>query len=734
MKGIHILLGALLFYHTVASVVGDEAASSISLHTVEATVGQLLEQDHYTQRKLDSNLAKEVLQSYLKSLDYNKLFFTEEDIDQIRNKYSSGLSDDIMLGNLTPARDIYEIFKQRVHQRVANINRFLTQNYDFSSNRTITADRAKEPWPANASEADKIWRDWIENELLEEKLSRSPTEPGLEVVSRYYRELQDRIDCQDDEHVLRIFLEAVAQTYDPHSEYLGPTELNEFKIDTRLTISGIGVQTHMKNGYATIDRIFAGGAAERSGKVHVGDVIVGVAQGGGPFVSTAHTDSDRIAKMVLGKDGSVVRLQLIPGNRKDQSKRRVVTLVRRDVRLTEEEAQAQLIERPMEHGSVQKLGWITVPCFYGGFDDRIKAPSVTEDVATLLKRLGQEGIQGVVIDLRNNGGGSVDEAVRMSGLFIKPGPIAQLRDPNGAIHLLIGQRVGALYNGPMVVLNNKLTASASEIFSAAMQDYGRAVIVGDSVSFGKGTVQAVIDLNGFLHRLDDGVDSAGALKITIEKVYRVSGESTQLKGVISDVRIPSLTDIEEFGESEQEYPLVYDQVPPIANEAARNHKPLFLDELRNWSLKRINEDPIFHDLSAEIQQIKRKLWDNCVSLNEGARRHEMAERACIRDKAESDRSTARAHDQTRYYRLTLADVDKAKLKLRRNTNPEAVQKHAVADETTQCSNSVLPNIRWDNDLEIATANEAIARETLHILSDLVNLERTPLMATRTQSP
>ena len=197
----------------MASVVAEEGTSAVDLHAVEATVGQILEHDHYTQRKLDSDMAKQILETYLESLDYDKLFFTQEDIHQIRNEYSSGLGDDILFGNLSSAKKIFEIFKQRVDQRVAKINELLTQRYNFSSNRTVTANRAKEPWPANTSEADRIWRDWIEKELLEEKLSNSPTEPGPEVVGRHYRELQDQIDHEDDEEVLRIFLEAVAQTY-----------------------------------------------------------------------------------------------------------------------------------------------------------------------------------------------------------------------------------------------------------------------------------------------------------------------------------------------------------------------------------------------------------------------------------------------------------------------------------------------------------------------------------------
>jgi carboxyl-terminal processing protease len=732
MKDIYIVLAVLLSYPSVPCVAADGGTGTVDLHEVEAGVGQILERDHYTQRKLDSDMAEEILETYLERLDYNKLFFTQEDIDLIRSEYRSGLSDDILLGNLTSAKAIYAMFKQRVDQRVPKINGLLSRQYNFSSNRTVTVNRKKEPWPANPSDADRIWRDWIEKRLLDEKLSKSPKEPGPEVLGREYRELQNQIDHQDDEEVLRIFLEAVAQTYDPHSEYLGPSDLNEFKIDTQITISGIGVQIRVERGYATIVRIFPGGPAAHSGRLHIGDLIVGVAEGDGPFVNTVQTGRDKLTEMVLGKDGSVVHLQLISGHGEDPSKRRIVTLVRRKIRLTEEEAHAQLLERPTASGIIQKLGWITVPSFYGASDNSIKTTSITRDVTMLLKRLEREGIQGVVLDLRNNGGGSVDEAVQMIGLFIDQGPIAQLKDSDGAIHMVTGRPGKALYNGPMVVLDNKWTASASEIFSAAMQDYGRAVIVGDSSSFGKGTVQALIELGTFMHRLEDTANPAGALKITVEKVYRVNGESTQLKGVISDIAIPSLSDSEKFGESEQEHSLGYDEVTRIANNAAGGHKPLFLDELRSRSTKRINEEPVFHDLSAENQLITQKLRSNCVSLNEEARRNEIAEEVYLGDKGDADRLSANAHDRTRYYRLMLADVDKSELILiNKKTELATTRKGEILDETEQTLTSLLPS---ESDFATATENDAITRETLNILSDVVGLNRIALMATHTESP
>jgi carboxyl-terminal processing protease len=730
MKVLHIILALVLSYTGVNFVVADERRDSLDLHAVEATVGQLLEQDHYTQHKLDPDIAKEILETYLESLDCNRLFFTQEDIDQIKNEYGPGLDDDILLGNLTSAKNIYALFRQKVDQRVSKIEHFLTQRYNFSSNRTVTANRALEPWPANESAADSIWRDWIKRELLQVKLSNLPTEPGPEVVGVRYRELQNAVDHQDDERLLRIFLEAVAQTYDPHSEYLGPYELNEFNIDTRLTICGIGVRVRMENGYATIEQIFRGGAAERSGKLQVGDIIIGVAQDDGTFVSIVHKDLDKFTEMVLGRTGSVIRLQVISSQKEDSGKPRTVRLVRREVRLTEEEAQAQLIERPVAGGIIQKLGWVTVPSFYGESDKSSNAPSVANDVTTLIKRLAREGIQGLVVDLRNNGGGSVEEAVRMCGLFIKPGPVAQLKDPTGAIFLLKGQPGKASYNGPMVVLDNKLTASASEIFSAAMQDYGRAVIVGDSSTYGKGTVQALIGLDDLLHGHDDPVHSGGALKITMQKIYRVTGKSTQLKGVISDVTIPSLTDRSEIGESERGHALADDdEVPPTVIDAAEDDKPLFLDELRSRSIKRINENPLFRDLSAEIHLIKQESATNRLSLNEEVRRNELAEEASLREKADYDRIIADTHDRARYYRLTLAGVDQLESKpADRKAETGLLWKRTVPDLTAQTSGSLLPG---ESDFGTATENDALTRETLNILSDLVSLQKTPLMATTT---
>jgi carboxyl-terminal processing protease len=728
MKGSRIVLAAV--FCSLAAIASDarDRPGNGDSQLVMATVGQLLEQSHYTRHKLDAGMGRQILEVYLGSLDLNKLFFTQEDIDQIENEYSSSLDDDILLGNLAPAKNIFALFRQRVDEHVARIGELLKVRYGFNGDRTMISNRTKERWPANAAEDDGLWRDLIEGQLLAAKLDTADTEPGPEAIGRHYRELQNQIDGQDDADVLRIFLEAVAQTYDPHSEYLGPSDLNQFKIDTRLTISGIGAEISMKDGYATIDRIFSRGPADRSRELRVGDKIVSIAEGNGPFVNIVHANLDKITEMVLGKSGSIVRLQFISASTKDLSKRHVISLVREEIRLTEEEAQAELIETHLA-GGVQKLGWVTVPAFYGDPDKPGRGTSVTRDVARLLGRLEREGIQGLVIDLRNNGGGSVDEAVQMTGLFISQGPIFQLKDPNSQIHVVKERQGKALYEGPMVVLDNKLTASASEIFAAAMQDYRRAAIVGDSSTFGKGTVQAVIELNRFIDRIGDLPEVAGALKITIEKIYRVTGESTQVKGVLSDLVIPSLTDTAVLGENEQEHRLAYDAIAPAAFDIPGNAKPLFLDELRSGSMARIRQSPLFQDLTTEIALANESTEKNRVSLNEKARKNELAEMTQLRDKSDSDRKAARALDRKKYYQLALADVEKTELKpIKYPSEPDASAQAADADDTQSILEppAGVPN---KSNFDPMTESQAITQETLNILSDLVCLTRARQMAT-----
>jgi carboxyl-terminal processing protease len=722
MKTIRFAVAAVLLLFNSACIFGEDKPNSADPRQVAVTVGRLLEQGHYSRQKLDAEMSKRILGTYLENLDYNKLFFTQEDVNQFTQKYGTTLGDSILLGDLQPAREIYSVFKVRVEDRNAKIRQLLKKDYTFKSSKTVALDRRKEPWPANIAEADALWKDRVEGELLQEKLNKFAVEPGPKVVARRYDQLLKSVEERDDEDLVQLFLNSVAQSYDPHSEYLGRSDLESFEINMRLSLTGIGAELRSEDGYAKVQRLLPGGPAQMSGKMSVGDRIAAVAQGKDAFVDTVDMKLDKVVEMIRGKKGTVVRLQLIPANANDPSKRRVVELVRDNVKLTEQEAKAEIIEKDLPDGSIQRLGWITLPSFYQDMEKSRTGKSTSRDVAALLKRLQQEQIQGLVIDLRKDGGGSLDEAIKMSGLFINQGPVVQVKDANGDIDVLKDREGNAFYTGPMIVLVNKLSASASEIFAAAMQDYGRAVIVGDSSTFGKGTVQTMLELGRFMPMLGNASNDAGALKLTVQKFYRVAGGSTQLRGVVSDVKLPSLTDSSEFGETALQHPLAYDEVEPAPIDVAANRRPLFVDELRRRSATRVSQDPQFQDISQDLRQLDERLKSNRLSLNETVRRDEMANEAKQREKEEADRKKAEAADHDRTYELSLADVDKPQLKLAEQ-KPDAA-KSTKAKPVHSSDNPVEAALDDDDSANLAD-NDPGKRETLNILSDLIDLTKSP---------
>ena len=723
MKKISIVTLAVLFGLTANLVLAEEKPNAADPHQVAITVGRLLEQGHYSRQKLDSEMSKKILASYLENLDYNKLFFTQEDIDQITQKYGTTLGDSILLGDLQPAKEIYSVFRVRVEDRIAKIRQLLKKDFSFKTSRMVALDRRKEPWPANEAEADLLWRDRIEGELLQEKLNKFAIDPGAKVVGRRYDQLLKSVEERDDEDLLQLFLNSVAQSYDPHSEYLGRSDLESFEINMRLSLTGIGAELRSEDGYAKVQRLLPGGPAQMSGKMSVGDRIAAVAQNKDPFVDTVDMKLDKVVEMIRGKKGTVVRLQIIPANSTDPSKRRVVELVRDNVKLTEQEAKAEIIEKDQPDGTIQKLGWITLPSFYQDMEKSRTGKSTSRDVAALLKRLEQEQVQGVVIDLRRDGGGSLDEAIKMSGLFINQGPVVQVKDANGDIDVLKDREGNALYTGPLIVLVNKLSASASEIFAAAMQDYGRALIVGDSSTFGKGTVQTMLELGRFMPMLGSSSNDAGALKLTVQKFYRVAGGSTQLRGVISDVKLPSLTDNSEFGEAALQHPLAYDEVEPAPIDVAANRKALFVDELRQRSANRVSQDLQFQDINDDIRKLNERLKNNRLSLNEALRRDEMASEVKQREKEEADRKKAEAEDRAKTFELGLADVDKPQLKLLEKKTDTASSKSVKAKSGRPRDNPAEAALDEDDSPDLSDS-DPVKRETLNILGDLIDLGRS----------
>ncbi len=718
MKSIRSLTLTLLLGALLSSTA--PAASEVDAGQLLTNVGRLLEQGHYTRHELDDDISRRLLKNYLDALDYTHLLFTQEDVALFEKKYATTLDDDISLGNPDAAYAIYDLYAKRLEARVAWIKELLKKGeFTFESDGTTLLNRQKAEYPKDMADADRLWRDRIEGELLQEKLNEHAIDPGPKVVQRRYDNSLRNLHEQTREDVIKIFLSSLATTYDPHSEYLSRSDLENFSINMRLSLVGIGAVLQSEDGYAKIMDLVPGGPAESDGRLKVGDRIAAVAQEKTEFVDTVDMKLDKVVEMIRGKKGTTVRLQVVPADATDPSRRKVIEIVRDEVKLKDQQAKAEIIEQPVKGGPPRRIGWITLPSFYADMDrsSSENAKSTTKDVRALLERLKKENISGLVFDLRRNGGGSLEEAVNLTGLFVKRGPVVQTRDSNDNINVSKDRDRSVAYDGPMVVLTNRLSASASEIFAAALQDYGRAVIVGDPNTFGKGTVQTMLEIGRFIPFLGRDAN-AGALKLTIQKFYRIAGGSTQLRGVVSDIRLPSPFDHPEFGESSLKDPLPYDVVPPADFEKVED-QPLFLDDLRARSTARVATDPEFAYLLEDLKRTDERLARNTISLNEKERRAEMEE-AKARKK---DRLAARAEYPAlgqNVFEITLDNLTKpglepAKLDKKKKPDPDD------APEGEDAADEAAPKV------------DPVRVEALNIVSDLVDLSRTPKTASTQQA-
>ncbi|PYJ01566.1 MAG: tail-specific protease [Verrucomicrobia bacterium] len=721
-------LCAILLTATIAT----PPVTAASRETVAMSVGRLLEEGHYTRQRLNEEVSKKFLQTYLEMLDFSHLFFTQKDVDELNAKYGSSMAGDVLLGNLKPAYEIYALYTKRVDDRVAKIKELLKQPMDFKSTATVELSRQKSPWPKDEAEADQLWRGRIANELLQEHLSEHPIEPAPQLVARRYDRLAKNVHEEDKDEQMKLFLDALAQAYDPHSEYLSKADMKNFSINMGLSLVGIGAMLRSEDGYAKIESLVPGGPAQVDGRLKVGDRISAVAQGPADYVDVREMRLDKVVEMIRGKKGTHVRLLVIPSDATDPSHRKNVELVRDEIKLKDQEARADIIIRKDENGDPIKLGWLTLPSFYADMDRHQK--STTRDVLALLKRLKKEDIAGLVIDLRRNGGGSLEEALSLTGLFLKSGPIVQTKDYNGSIRVSANPDPGIAYSGPMVVLTSRQSASASEIFAAALQDYGRAVVVGDKNTFGKGTVQTILPIGRFASLLGSHSDEDGALKLTIQKFYRVAGGSTQLHGVASDIVLPSVSDLPEFGESALKNALPYDEVAKARYTKWSDSHSLFIDQLRRRSEERVKNDPEFHYVMEDIGRLRHKLDENRISLNEDARKKELQDDK-LRKETRSKERLARNQEEPRIYRVTLDTVDKPNLQLvmypgklaeaKKNGIAPKVNPEGASDADSDAD--IIGGGSADDDTK-TPAIDSERDEALNILADLVDLSRGPKTA------
>jgi carboxyl-terminal processing protease len=691
-------------------------ASAADDATIARVTARILAQDNYAHDLSPAEVSSRTFDEFLDSLDPLHLFLLQSDVDEF-GTYRTKL-DDMMLqtGDTSTANKIFARFRERFDTDIAYVKELLkNEKFAFTDNSTYEIDRKKALRPKSLEEAQQMWRDRIRYEYLQEKLNNKKPEEIVKTLTSRYSRLSHAIHEYDNDDVLEIYLTSLAHGYDPHSDYLGKSSLANFGIQMKLSFFGIGALLEQDEDYVKIAELTPGGPAIKSGKLKAGDRITAVGQGNQTPVDTAGMKINDVVDMIRGPKGTQVKLIINPADAPDRSVRKPIVLTRDEVKLEEQEAKARLIEMPDSKGVPMRVGVIELPSFYADVDSHDQVhKSTTSDVAKLLKKLKQENVSGVILDLRNNGGGYLSEAISLTGLFIKTGPVVQVKNSDGTVKVDSDKDPAVAYDGPLIVLTNRLSASASEIAAGALQDYGRALIVGDSSTFGKGTVQAVVQLGPILEQnnLNTKTDP-GALKLTIQKFYRASGASTQLKGVIPDVILPAMDDVIKVGEKTLDYPLPYDTITSADYTKVNRTEP-YGDELRRRSAARIATDSDFVYLRQEIDVFKKMIDSNTVSLNEEQRLREKKE-ADARVATRKKELLARTPSKEKVYLITLKQADlpglPAPLAANAANKKKAVDKSVGPDNdlTGSSSDDKLPDIDITLD------------ETKRILTDLITL-------------
>ncbi|MBV6290068.1 carboxy terminal-processing peptidase [Pseudomonas aegrilactucae] len=583
----------------------DEVVASLN-------VVELLKRHHYSKPPLNDARSVIIYDSYIKLLDPSRSYFLASDIAEF-DKWKTQFDDFLKSGNLDPGFTIYKRYLDRVKSRLdftlAELNKGVDK-IDFTARESLLVDRKDAPWLQNGAELDDLWRKRVKDEVLRLKIAGKEPKAIQELLTKRYKNQLARLDQTRAEDIFQAYINTFAQSYDPHTNYLSPDNAENFDINMSLSLEGIGAVLQSDNDQVKIVRLVPAGPAAKTKQVAPADKIVGVAQGDKEMVDVIGWRLDEVVKLIRGPKGSVVRLEVIPAsNAPNDQTSKVVSITREAVKLEEQAAKKSVLNLKQD-GRDYKLGIIEIPAFYLDFkafragDPEYK--STTRDVKRLLTELQKEKVDGVVIDLRNNGGGSLQEATELTSLFIDKGPTVLVRNADGRVDVLEDENTGAFYKGPLALLVNRLSASASEIFAGAMQDYHRGLIIGGQ-TFGKGTVQTIQPLNH------------GELKLTLAKFYRVSGQSTQHQGVLPDIDYPSIIDTKEIGESALPEAMPWDTIRPAIKPASDPFKP-FLAQLKARHESRSAKDPEFVYIRDRLALTQKLMNEKTVSLNEVERR------------------------------------------------------------------------------------------------------------------
>ena len=658
---------------------------------------------HYKDTRLDDDLSSQIFDGYLELLDPNRIYFLAADVE-VFERYRESLDDALRHSDLLPAYEVFNVYLDRVRQRVSYARARVQQPFDFTIDENYQYDREGESWAKETAELDELWRLRVKNDYLRLKLTDKEDEAIVETLTERYDNLERRINELNTEDVFQFFMNAFAQSIEPHTAYLSPRNSENFEISMKLSLEGIGALLGRETEYTTISRVVPGGPAAKDGRLKAGDRITGVGQGqDGKMVDVIGWRVDDVVDLIRGPKDTVVRLEVLPEDSTISGPTSVIDIVRNEVKLEEQAAKSSVIELPVEgsEDQVVKIGVIDLPVFYLDFNGRAENKpdyrSSTRDVRKEIASLEEQGVQGIVVDLRNNGGGSLLEATTLTGLFIDKGPVVQVRNSNGRISLEEDVEPGMAWHGPLAVLVNRYSASASEIFAAAIQDYGRGLVIGEP-TFGKGTVQSLLDLDDYAPSDSPGM---GQLKITMAQFFRVNGGSTQNRGVEPDIRFPSVGSPDDYGESSLDNALPWTSIDPARFDPSGdlNHMVAVTD---NRYQGRIGDNEEFSWLLSDITEYNVQADEKSVSLLESVGRERLTE-------AEAKRAERKAKRESLDPLLNEDSV------LAVSPNPEV-------DADLEDVEEVAAQDEEDEEEEEDEGPDLLLREAARIVADMAELE------------
>lgn len=724
-----------------------ELSSTPLMQNEAKLIVEMLETMHFESEEISPESFSELITHFMEDLDYNRLYLLEEHKQHFIEKYGSTLGFKLRYqGDLNAAFEIYSLYRDRAIERVAWVLKQLEKEWTFDTDEYFVYDRSESPWPSSEEEADELWRLRIKYELLQEILNEKTQEEAKERITKRYNRMLRSIYEFDKKDVQEVFLTSLTKMFDPHSSFLSSDTLDDFNISMRLKLIGIGAMLSEEDGYCVIRELVPGAPAIRSKKLKPNDRIVAVAQEGEEAVDIIGMGLRKVVDQIRGEKGTKVTLTIIPADATDESVREDVVIVRDEVHINSSRATGKIFDVPDENGNVSPIGVIEIPSFYGGdeyFENGQRyMTSVTADVEELVLKMKESGVQGIVLDLRRNGGGLLDEAIRMTGLFIRRGPVVQVREKSGYVTPHMDRDPKVAYSGPLAVLTSRYSASASEILAGALQNYGRSLTIGNTSTHGKGTVQQVFSLDQYVLRKDIANDRAGAAKLTIRKFYLPNGFSTQRKGVIPDIQLESIEEVTAVGEADLPESLSWDYIKPVARFVEMTLKNSLLETLTTKSEERAKTLEEFKFLKKRLDWYMEREERKEISLNLEKRKIMMEEDEAFLE-AIKDEQRLLAENNFDYTEVKLDSVireeaqrakEEAELELE-SEEPETAELPAPAADGAdqEVASNASPQLpASENDEAVEEEDEEIPefdiqlRETLRIMTEAIGISPNPV--------